>query len=334
MGWRGVLRSLQAEPRKEGAAHRKQRELERQSQQLTAMAAQERAAHEVAAYETHLELLLSIHKECGPAIDWNTVHKARPPLKPVLEHRRAALARLAFQTYKPSLLAKWLRRAQPKVYELAQAARQAQEADLQAFRDASERYRQDYPEWEAAQALAGKVLAGDADGYARAIREAAPFSDFSIFGSEIHFSFRPEMIGVELRVRGKAAVPAETKTLRAGGGLSVELMPRSRWLKVYQDFVCGSALRVGRELFALLPISRVIVNAMGDVLNPETGYLQARTILSVALPRKSLAEIDWESVHPSAAMAHFVHRMSFTKSTAFEPVEPLTFTEAGLGAGS
>src|SRR5262245_3280532 len=69
MGGRGVLRSLQALPKRERPAYRHYVELEKKLQPVDGIAAHERAALFADISETRLELARSIHQECGPAID-------------------------------------------------------------------------------------------------------------------------------------------------------------------------------------------------------------------------------------------------------------------------
>ena len=66
MGWKGTVRSIGAAARRhEREAQRRQRELEKQKKLYAKMEAMEQAAHEVAVYENHIEMIQSIHKEWG-----------------------------------------------------------------------------------------------------------------------------------------------------------------------------------------------------------------------------------------------------------------------------
>ena len=85
-------------------------------------------------------------------------------------------------------------------------------------------------------------------------------------------------------------------------------------------------MRVARELLALLPVKMVIVTALGEILNTQTGHLEQKAILSVAVPRDTVKRIQWETVDPSKTMSNFVHRMSFKKTTGFLPIEPIEFS--------
>lgn len=80
-------------------------------------------------------------------------------------------------------------------------------------------------------------------------------------------------------------------------------------------------------MFALLPVTMVIVTAHAEVLSRQTGHLEEKPILSVAVPRGTLARIEWETVDPSDAMANFKHRMCFKKTKGLSAVEPIQASE-------
>jgi hypothetical protein len=105
--------------------------------------------------------------------------------------------------------------------------------------------------------------------------------------------------------------------------LSIKELPTGRRNEIYQDYVCSAVLRVGRELFALLPIEQVIVNANSDLLNSATGRIESQTILSVLLVRQTMAKINFDSIDPSDSMKNFKCSMNFKKGQGMYPVAPL-----------
>src|SRR5947199_10856666 len=80
MGPRGTLRALEAdERRRDREAQRSQRELERRNRDQAKLSAIEQARLEVETYENRLEVLLSVHKDQGPAWDWAALAAVLPP---------------------------------------------------------------------------------------------------------------------------------------------------------------------------------------------------------------------------------------------------------------
>ena len=115
----------------------------------------------------------------------------------------------------------------------------------------------------------------------------------------------------------------KAKTLTKSNKVSIKPMPKNRFYEIYQDYVCGCSLRVARELFALLPIEMVTVNAVGSLLNKQTGHLEDTPILSVAIPRKTLDMLNFENLDPSDSLNNFVHNMDFKSGKGFGPVKVL-----------
>jgi hypothetical protein len=81
------------------------------------------------------------------------------------------------------------------------------------------------------------------------------------------------------------------------------------------------------ELLAALPVRWVVVTAVDDLLNTQTGHMEASAILSVAIPRETMAKLNLDSVDPSDAIQNFLHRMNFKKTKGFLAVERISPSE-------
>jgi hypothetical protein len=135
-------------------------------------------------------------------------------------------------------------------------------------------------------------------------------------------------IRLELTAEERQVVPEEEKSFAKSGKLSTKKMPKARGNEIYQDYVCGAALRAGREAFAALsPVNLILVNVRADVLNTKTGHLEATPVLSVMLPRASVERINWNAVDPSDAISNFNNRMTFKRGAGMAPIVPLTNDE-------
>jgi hypothetical protein len=71
----------------------------------------------------------------------------------------------------------------------------------------------------------------------------------------------------------------------------------------------------------------VIVNAVSDLLNTQTGHMEEKTILSVAIPRETLGRMNLKRIDPSDSLSNFVHRMKFLKTRGFRAVEAIRASE-------
>ena len=86
-------------------------------------------------------------------------------------------------------------------------------------------------------------------------------------------------------------------------------------------------MRVAREVFNHLPVDNVRVNAVSDILNSKTGFLEEQAIVSVFIPRQTLEKMNLGSIDPSDSMDNFKHHMQFKKTDGFKPVEKVSVPE-------
>ncbi|MCQ2482640.1 MAG: DUF4236 domain-containing protein [Clostridia bacterium] len=180
---------------------------------------------------------------------------------------------------------------------------------------------EDYENWKNLHEMAAKVLEGDIDTYLEVVEQMKPFDDLLEYGSnfEVGTEDSSEMT-VEFNVKSDEVVPTNVYSILASGKLSEKSMPKSQYNELVQDYVCSTAIRVARDLFALLPIERVIIHAVDSVLNPATGNEEDVTILSVAIDRKRLEEINMDKIDPSDALGALECNMSFSKTNGFKEV--------------
>lgn len=324
MGWKGTIRSINAAQRKyEREAQRQKRELEKQQQQLDKMQELERAAYEVQVYENYIDLLLSVHKECSDLWDWGTIHSSEPPIKQAKSHNNEKLAQTKLDKFKPGFFDKMLKRVESKRDKFTRNVEEAKQADDDEYRESMQAHKQEYADWDATRELSDRILLGNTKAYLDAIKQTDPFNDISKLGSSLEFkAVSSTLVEVTLHVNSEEIIPSEIKSLLKSGKLSVKQMPKGKFYELYQDYICSCVLRVVRELFALLPIEMVIVNCMGNLLNSQTGYMEEKPILSVAIPRKTLEGLNFEMLDPSDSMSNFIHQMAF-KKTSFSAVESL-----------
>lgn len=96
-------------------------------------------------------------------------------------------------------------------------------------------------------------------------------------------------------------------------------------------------LRVAREVFAVLPIGRLLLNTFATVFDSSTGHSAQRPIYSVRISREEFERLNFQELDPSDAIESFPHRGDFKasrKGGAFQAIEPWTpdgeATSAGL----
>ena len=323
MGWKGTVRSLQASARRsERNAHRRQRDLERQSKEYARMEALEQAAHEVDVYENYLEVLLSMHKECGEEVNWRRMRSKPEPTAPQLSDLLEKASFEKYARYSPNFWGRLLKletRQRAALMSKVEAAKvMDSDRSLAEFRE----WEINHSEWAQEKDLAERILNGDRQAKLDAIEALEPFAEIAHLGSAIQLVVHESgTVECRLSVHGASVIPKEIKSLLKSGKLSTKAMPVGRFNDLHQDYVCSCALRVGLELLAILPDEIVIVTANDKVLNGSTGHLEELPILSVAFSRLTLGSLNLEAIDPSDAMKNFVHNMSFKKGGGFMPVD-------------
>jgi hypothetical protein len=314
---------MQASARRaERNSKRRQRELQVRQKEFAKMEALEQAAYEVEVYENHIDLLLSVHKDCGEIIDWSEFANQLPPIKPEALNTHENQARAKQSSYKPGFFARTLKleARQRKKIELAIQAAVAK--DTQQLAQELSEWEAQYQDWKVDHELALGILAGNAQSKIDAVLRVDPFTDISHLGTSINFSVAETgILECTLSVHGIKVIPQEIKSLLQSGKLSVKKMPISKFNELLQDYVSSCVLRVGQELLSILPERLVIVTAVDSLLNSATGHLEDQPILSVALARETLFKLNMQSIDPSDSMKNFVHTMNFKKTTGFMPVD-------------
>ncbi|MCP4420205.1 MAG: hypothetical protein GY805_26670 [Chloroflexi bacterium] len=320
-----ILRSAAAAQRRaERESMRQHRELLRQQKEFEKMAERAKAEFEVELYENQIDLLLSVHKDCGITWNWNTIKTHNKPSKPKMQSANAEAAQDELDSFKPSLKDKLLRRTEKIKSELVQSLEVAESKDREINNRNRLEYERELDDWKKLCELSDGIVNGELKAYKEAVKQINPFLEISALGSGVTFDFLDNSNAkITVDVNGPDVVPTEIKSVLKSGKLSTKKMPKGKFYEIHQDYVCGCSLRVARELFAILPIDMVIVNALGDLLNSSTGHMENQVILSVAIPRKTLERLNFDALDPSDSMENFVHRVKFQRLKGFQQVEAI-----------
>ncbi|WP_075078259.1 hypothetical protein [Terrimicrobium sacchariphilum] len=310
----------QAARRQEREAVKARREIERQRKALIKLTEQEQARLEVQAYENDLDVLLSIHKECRDPIDWMGLFCILPPAPPskLARHELEAIFK------KPAALG-----------SSDQAAAGA-EADFASLETAQKNYLDEHAQWHYWHTLAQSILQQNVGAYSQAINDFAPFAEIAQLGSAMRFVIHtPTFVECTLTVNGLNIIPSEIKSLNASAKLSTRKMPQGRFHEIYQDYVCGSALRVAREIFALLPVEHVLVTTVVNDTDPASGNMAEIPVLSVRFDQPTFNTLQFDHLDPSDSISLFEARGDATasrRSGAFTRIQPFTPEDFSLGS--
>lgn len=230
--WTGEIRRREAEQRREGrAARKKQKDLERAFKERLKLSELEQARLEVDAFENSLEILVTLHKDQSPPVEWERFATAPAPHTScnAKQHEFNALLRNGVEEL----------HGVPASTEASLHA--ARELDHLNARKRLEDHARWSTEWSRMAAFAKRVLSGDPVAYAEAFAEFSPLDDVAGLIPSLRFTAHgPKLLDCKISVNGRGIVPEEVKTLTTSGKLSVKAMPKSRFNGIFQDYVCSA----------------------------------------------------------------------------------------------
>ena len=178
--------------------------------------------------------------------------------------------------------------------------------------------------WENNIALAKEILNKDVDAYLKVINDYSSMHDIAAFGSEFEFgSDDGNTLTSHFLVKIKDVVPTVGFKKSESGKVSDFELKGSAYNDLAQDYVCSCAIRIAREVFALLPIDFLIVNAEDEVFDSSTGNNRDAVIMSVLFIRDGFDNINFDMIDPSDFVARFKTNMNFTKTNGFKEVEEI-----------
>lgn len=319
---------------------RQYRELERQHKEQARRAAQaekelakHEAAMEVREYENYLDVLVSIHKDCGDAWDWSSTASRPGPVEPVMSRASEEKVRADIAAYNPGFFDRLLGEAKKKQAALESDLRNAVQWDAEAYARAVADYKQQSEHWNYQRELARRVQLRDLEGSRAALRYVGAFDELEQFETQVTL----EQVGDDFAVltcgiTDPEVVPTEEIKLTATGKISTKEMAASKYWLLYQDHVASAAIRIAREVFAVLPVRRVLVNVQTHALDSSTGHKDWSTILAVQFLKDVLGALNLAKIDPSDSLKNFPHRMTFKKTAGFETVAATSAHEQWISA--
>lgn len=149
--------------------------------------------------------------------------------------------------------------------------------------------------WKYFHNMSTKVLSGDIDTYLQVINDINPLNDLLDYGTGFEFGTdSPLKIEIEFQINSD----------------NIDMSKKST---EYQDYVCSVAIRIARDIFALLPVRNVVVHATEG----------SNDILSVCFDKKEFMMLKFNFIDPSNVVAKFRYEMSFDETNGFNSITRL-----------
>lgn len=172
--------------------------------------------------------------------------------------------------------------------------------------------------------LAEGVLRGDDDSWLKVIEEMQPFADLTEYGSDFEVGMTVEdFMGITFNIHSDEVVPREVVTYLKSGKESVKPMGIKKRNELIRDYAASVTFRIARDLFALLPVETIVVNAEETELDPATGHNVEWTLLSIIFHRNTFEKLNFEGIDPYEALVNFEHAIDFKVTRGLQPVLPL-----------
>lgn len=317
----GVMRSYGA------AVRRAERDQQRRAREATKRFNEQRKQQDIADnrqavmdWNNYVSMIQSFHKNCTEGVNWAKIKNDPKPDKPGLSNRHELAADHALRNYTPSFFDKLFGSTTRKILVLEQRLEEARSKDQKEYDLARKQFKQQLNDWSKLQLIVQGLERNDPEAYKDALEHFDPFGDLGELGGDISITFAQDHVDVDLDIHGASIIPSYELRQTSTGKLSKKDMPKTRFNELYQDHVCSCVLRVARETFAYLPLKKVRVNAISDILNSATGHIESKPVLSVIIVPSTLKSLNLNTIDPSNSMSNFVHNMNFNKSTGFKEV--------------
>ena len=149
---------------------------------------------------------------------------------------------------------------------------------------------------------AEKILNGDIDAYFEVLSDLNPFDKLMQYGSDFECGTDdPRMLVVHFTVNSYQVLSEAIS------------LPVEQYNDLLQDYVCGCSIRIARDIFALLPLRSVLINAIDN----------GKDILSVKFKKRSFEALNFAQIDASDTVEQFEHRMNFNFNDGFKPIIPI-----------
>lgn len=259
----------------------------------------------------HVNNIRKLHTDCGPALAWNKIATRNRPFDgEVGPGEREAVRRK--ESYEPTLLDKITGKAQKNLDSFDEEIIKAREKDQDSLE-----------EWRVKKERAEAILGRDIDAYLKVIEETNPFEEVAEYGSEFEFGTdNADVMYVQFNSKGKQVVPSYALKLNERGRLSKRKLTKTEYYDILQDYISSCTIRIARELFAIIPISRVVISVEETIIDDITGEEWDDTVLSVQFSRIKLKSVPSFDTDPSDLIEEYSdeYHMNFLKTKGFKPV--------------
>lgn len=268
----------------------------------------------VDTYNKLLKLIVTVHKRGQEIIEWQKINSTEPPydFSNVGPNEQNAIKK--YEEFKETFLERIIKSlGKKKRIHLFNMIQEAKKIDKEI-----------YSQWENLNMLSKKVIEGDIDAYFQVIDEMNSFNELLSYGSEFEVGTNDgSAIEVEFRVKSSNVIPISGPY--KNGKPCGERMSKRKYYDLVQDYACSGAIRISRDIMALIPVEKVIVHAVDTIKDDEANENYDITILSVVFDKETFETLKFDTIDPSLSLRNFLCNMKQQKTTGLEPVSRIIY---------
>jgi len=265
----------------------------------------------VEEYNAHVNMLTSVHLESEDFVDWQSILSESFTSSEDEEGPNGLEVNKEIELFIPSWRDKLFNRTEARKSILNTKLMEARMLDQSLFEEKKEIIE-----------LAKRVIDNDKDAWISALDRYNPFEDIFTLGSKVVLKINEKNdLIANLIIGNKEVVPKEVITLTPTKKLSKKEMLKTRYLLLYQDYVCSCVIRIAREIFSILPVESVKINVY-DYSQADEPPIKG-CILSTIVEKNNLDDLIFEAIDCSETIETFKHNMKYLKTKGFRLVEEL-----------
>lgn len=259
--------------------------------------------------------IISLHKNCGEKVNWNTIAEMKEPFEDVEDGPRKQKAEEEYENFCPSFF--------EKIFKFLGEKRKA--SLFRKIEEAKEEDKLALEEFKKIKSFGVEILRGNIDAYFQLIDEIRPFYKLINYGSKIEFGTNDkDSIEIEFNGNSKLVVPTVIYRENENGCIVKDKMDTAEYYDVVQDYVSSATLMIAKKTMNLLPVNKVVIHAVDNVKDYDTGVNKDITILSVVFDRETLEKLNLNKIESTLALENFICNMRHQKATGFRSVERIS----------
>lgn len=158
--------------------------------------------------------------------------------------------------------------------------------------------------------------------YYRKAFEYRPFDDFlKEYGSSANFNFFQDIIDAEIFINIEDVVPKNKTRITAAGLLSSKPFSKTERNTLIKNYVSSMTLRLAEEMFAVYPVSELIISVVYNERSSITGNFEDVVILSTNISRQIIETLNLDYVNPSEALLNFKTNIKYSNNNGLQKTE-------------